>query len=273
MTVHGLQPTWYDVLGVDRDASPQEIKAAWRRATDALEPGSGSGRFRSLNDAADVLLDPARRSAYDEALGAPDAGGDDPLHEDGALDPSAPPPPPAPTPGSGDHAPGPAGRRPLVLAGLLSLLTVAALAAAAYLALEVREDAQVAQARDRAPAAAERAAEAILAYDYRSLPEDRSRAARYLTDAFEEKYLENFALLEKQEDGTPGAAVQTRTVVKATVLGSGVMDAEPDRVRVLVYVNQVSERPQRDPQIFQNRVTVEMERVGSRWLVDDLKSY
>ena len=51
-------PTWYDVLGVSRDASPAEIKAAWRHATDKFEPGSGSGQFRMFNEAADVLLDP-----------------------------------------------------------------------------------------------------------------------------------------------------------------------------------------------------------------------
>ena len=61
-------PTWYDVLGLDRDATPAEIKAAWRHATDRFEPGSGSGQFRMFNDAADVLLDPERRRAYDETL-------------------------------------------------------------------------------------------------------------------------------------------------------------------------------------------------------------
>jgi len=40
-------PTWYDVLGVSRDATPAEIKAAWRNATDKFEPGSGSGQFRA----------------------------------------------------------------------------------------------------------------------------------------------------------------------------------------------------------------------------------
>ena len=75
-------PTWYDVLGVSRDASPAEIKAAWRDATDKFEPGSGAGQFRMFNDAADVLLDPARRAEYDASLDAPGV--------------SSEPPPPAP---------------------------------------------------------------------------------------------------------------------------------------------------------------------------------
>jgi Mce-associated membrane protein len=156
---------------------------------------------------------------------------------------------------------------------ILALLTVTAVVVAGYFGLKVRDNARVADARDEAPAAAERAAKAILAYDYRQLPADRKRASVYLTPGFRKEYLENFTLLEKQKDGTPGAAVQTKTVVSAAVLGSGVMDADADAARVLVYVNQTSTRPDRDPQIFQNRVALTMEKDGNRWLVDDLKSY
>src|SRR6187200_214445 len=70
MTPTSPNPTWYDVLGVPRDASSTEIKAAWRNATDKFEPGSGSGQFRMFNEAADVLLDPDRRAAYDASLDA-----------------------------------------------------------------------------------------------------------------------------------------------------------------------------------------------------------
>ena len=89
-------PTWYDVLGVHRDASPAEIKAAWRTATDTFVPGSGSGgQFRMFNEAADVLLDPERRAAYDETLGAApvDTTVVEPEHEEPG--PSAPGPVPA----------------------------------------------------------------------------------------------------------------------------------------------------------------------------------
>src|SRR5215218_6746982 len=68
----GPGPTWYDILGVAHDASPAEIKAAWRSVTDRFEPGSGTSQFRLFNEAADVLLDPDRRAAYDaELAGAP----------------------------------------------------------------------------------------------------------------------------------------------------------------------------------------------------------
>ncbi len=155
----------------------------------------------------------------------------------------------------------------------LALLTVLALVTAGYFGLKVRTDAQVSDARDQAPATAERAAKAILEYDYRRLPADRKRASVFLTPSFRKDYLETFTLLEKQKDGTPGAAVQTKSVVTAQVLGSGVIDAEADVVRVLVYVNQTSQKPGAKPEVFQNRAAMTMEKDGNRWLVDDLKSY
>src|SRR6201989_2666559 len=87
---HTPGPTWYDVLGVSRDADAEEIRASWRAATDKFEPGTGAGQFRMFNEAADVLLDPARRAAYDASLDSPDT----------TPDVSPPPPPAAPPAGT-----------------------------------------------------------------------------------------------------------------------------------------------------------------------------
>ena len=71
-----MHPTLYDILGVSPDASREEIRAAWREAADRFEPGQGGGtrQFRLFNEAAEVLLDPERRKAYDAQL----AGGERP---------------------------------------------------------------------------------------------------------------------------------------------------------------------------------------------------
>ena len=50
----------YEVLGVRRGASPQEIEAAYRRA--ALERRYQDGSWRELRDAYDVLQDPEQRA-------------------------------------------------------------------------------------------------------------------------------------------------------------------------------------------------------------------
>jgi curved DNA-binding protein CbpA len=59
----------YVVLGVRRQASPDEIARAYRRAARATHPDSsaaGSGeRFQAVSDAYHVLRDPGRRADYD----------------------------------------------------------------------------------------------------------------------------------------------------------------------------------------------------------------
>ena len=64
----------YQLLGVPREASRQEIALAWRRRARAEHPDARPGdvaapdRFRALAGAWQVLGDPARRAAYDPAL-------------------------------------------------------------------------------------------------------------------------------------------------------------------------------------------------------------
>ena len=60
----------YVVLGVGRQASPEEIARAYRRAARLTHPdsggsGTGSERFRLVSDAYEVLRDPGRRAGYD----------------------------------------------------------------------------------------------------------------------------------------------------------------------------------------------------------------
>jgi curved DNA-binding protein CbpA len=70
----GPGPDLYQLLGVPRGASREEIALAWRRRARAEHPdarpadGAAPGRFRALAGAWQVLGDPARRAAYDRAL-------------------------------------------------------------------------------------------------------------------------------------------------------------------------------------------------------------
>ena len=67
-------PDLYQLLGVSRDASREEIALAWRRRARDEHPDArpadadAAARFRALAEAWQVLGDPARRAAYDSAL-------------------------------------------------------------------------------------------------------------------------------------------------------------------------------------------------------------
>lgn len=59
----------YETLGVERDASEQEIRTAYRRASMRAHPdrdGGSEAAQQAVNAAFEVLIDPARRAAYDE---------------------------------------------------------------------------------------------------------------------------------------------------------------------------------------------------------------
>ncbi|QIG41406.1 DnaJ domain-containing protein [Nocardioides anomalus] len=250
-----MTPTWYDLLGVDRDATAAEIRTAWRDAIADLDPGDR--RFRSLNEAAEVLLDPQRRAAYDATL--------EPEPEPA----TAPEPEPADEetarPLTHDE---PGGRRPtwVVPAWLLAALAVLlalVLGCAAYLLTQPSDD-DIAEASSQAQGAAETAVTTILAYDYRHLDDDQQAAGELMTASYRAKYDELFTVIKQN-------AAEVKPVVTVQVVASGIVRSGDDRVQVLVFVNRPTTNAKTtEPVVSRDQVVMTMVKQGDAWLVDGL---
>lgn len=71
-----MSKDYYKILGVDKTASADEIKRAYRKLAHQYHPDKADGdeaRFKEINEAYQVLSDPTKRSQYDQ-FGTADFG-------------------------------------------------------------------------------------------------------------------------------------------------------------------------------------------------------
>src|SRR3989442_5140448 len=70
-----LRPDYYKTLGVDKKATPEEIKKAYRKLARKYHPDrnpddkQSEARFKEVSQAYDVLGDPEKRKQYDSGSG------------------------------------------------------------------------------------------------------------------------------------------------------------------------------------------------------------
>lgn len=280
-----MNASWYDLLDVAPDASEAEIRAAWKAAIADLDPSDR--RFRVHNQAAEVLLDPKRRAAYDAELAAAEATGTNepteapmtgssvvtetrrprlPWPRRKAHEPEVPAASVAPV---ADQVPGtePAPARrgvPGWILAVLAVLTAVAVAAVAVVWFTMPSDASVEESTRAAQSAAERAVGPILSYDAAHLDEDQQAAESYMTSDYRKQYDQLFEVIKQN-------APDTGTVVKAQVIASGIVRSGNDRVDVLLFVNRpTTNKKQTQPVVYKDQVTVTMQLVDGNWLVDDM---
>lgn len=246
-------PSWYDLLGVAPDAPADEIRAAWRSRIADLDPTDR--RFAVLNQAAEVLLDPQARAAYDAEL-APDTA------REPAPDAAADAAPTTERVADGAAA---SRRRPFVpgwvLVGLAVLTLIVAGAAVAVATLRP-SDRSVEDGTGAALAAAERAIGPVLSYDAKHLAESKAAAETYLTGDARKNYDKLFA------GAIADNAPSTGTVLEGEPIRSGVVRSGEDRVQVFLLVNQTrTNKVDKQPVIYKNWVTVTMQKVDGDWLI------
>ncbi|HEY0889273.1 MAG TPA: DnaJ domain-containing protein [Nocardioides sp.] len=245
-----MSPTWYDLLGVERDATADEIRAAWKAQVADLDPTDR--RFGALSEAAAVLLDAERRRQYDATLPAEPVGRAASASER-VETPAAP------------------GRRPPAgwLLAVLAVVAVLSVALAAYAWSRPNPKAIEDDARD-AQAAAESAVVDVLSYDYRTLADDERDATARLTERYRKD------AYDKVWDTIARNAPGTQSVVTTTVVGSSLVRAAEGRVEVLVLVDRPTTNKEiaadgGQPVVYEDHVTVTLVRSSDGdWLIDDM---
>lgn len=251
-------PSWYDLLGVDESASADEIRAAWKSAIGELDPTDR--RFRVLNQAAEVLLDPEERAAYDEAL-APDVSAASEAAEPAV---EAPPPPPSDPATAAVAEPDAQSARPpaWLLAGLGFLAAV--LVGLCVWQAQKPSDQDIADSTDAALQAAGPAVAALLSYDYRDLDATKKAAEAAITEDYRKTSYAPFF-----DDVIATNAVDTKSIVKSETRSVAITRAGADRVQVFVLVDRVTtNKATTEPVVYRDSATLTMEHVGDEWLID-----
>src|SRR5690606_2031896 len=116
---------------------------------------------------------------------------------------------------------------------VLAVLALVLGTATTVLYLKDREQTAVETASREGMLAASRAARALSSYDYRTIDADMKAAAAMTTGKLRRDY-------EKEMPSFKANATRRQLVGTTTVLKTGVIDAEPDKVTVLVYANRSS---------------------------------
>jgi Mce-associated membrane protein len=267
-----VSASWYDVLGVDEHASPEEIRTAWKDSIAELSPGDR--KFRVCNEAAEVLLDPERRAAYDAEIGvapAAEAAVSTPRDQTGADEPDAH------EPDTSSEAERPAKpvkaarALPAVPGWLIIGLAVAVLAVAGlalWFQTSDNDDQQVETAVGEATAAARTNVPLVLSYDYKNPEAGRDRALQVLTGDLKTDYADLWkkALITNVK--------KAKAFAKSEVVNAGVACVSDDgrRVGVLVVVDATTGNVKQSDDLTIS-FTATMEDVDGQWLVQGLDGW
>jgi Mce-associated membrane protein len=184
----------------------------------------------------------------------PEARADEPEAEAQEVEPEA----------RADETPRRAGPVLLVALSLVALLLAGLVGYLAWSLSGMNDEAE-ARLTGRDVAAAD--VEKILSYDHASFDKGTTEAEKLMTARFRKEYGDTVDLV--RED-----ALAKKSVVRAEVVASSVVEADADRVEALLFVNQTTDAQDlEEPRVDLNRVVVTLVPDGDGgWLVDDLEA-
>ncbi|NGN92774.1 J domain-containing protein [Nocardioides sp. KC13] len=301
-------PTWYDLLDVEPDAATDDIRAAWKSAIADLDPTDR--RFRTLNEAAAVLLDADKRAAYDAELAALEEAAatdedaeaeaqaeDDAVETAPVEDDAADDAPDADEEEPVAEAEESAGRTlpalptwALVAAGVLAVAAVVA-AGVVFFGQEKVETVSNNNVttstvqgavgkqitRNHKLLVEEQGAEALEAAKKAVIPllsydySKMDESKSKAHDVMTKDYREDYdRLFAVLVDNVP----ETKTVVKTLApVDAGVIRVSEDTVQILVLVDRQVTNAQRSTPIgYQEYAMLTMAKVGDEWLVDKVET-
>lgn len=303
-------PTWYDLLDVEPTASTQEIRAAWKAAVGDLDPTDR--RFRTLSEAAAVLLDTDRRAAYDAELTERGAlSRDEETLDEEAADTDAEPAVVVEDAPEGTEAPETSGTKPHAKAAravrrlpyvpawvliVVAILTTAALTSAIVSVVRGAGATQVITAANKNDTTStvqgnygqpvkhdhatliEEPAAAALSAAKEAVPAIVSYDYRHLDADQQRAHGYMTSSYRKQYDKVFAVikdnAPTTKTIVKAlTPVDAGIVRVSGDRVQVLVFFDMPTTNAKNSTPIpYQQYATLTMVDQGGRWLVDNIET-
>jgi Mce-associated membrane protein len=110
-------------------------------------------------------------------------------------------------------------------------------------------------------AAATAAARAIFSYDHKGFDAAVNNGKSFTTGEFTREYEQTTSALRE-------AVISEQAVVRAEVSAAGVVQAQPDRVEVLLYVNQYRKNVNiQGEKMDQNRIVLTMVHTAQGWKV------
>ncbi|HEY9265023.1 MAG TPA: hypothetical protein VIQ11_10495 [Mycobacterium sp.] len=155
-------------------------------------------------------------------------------------------------------------RRTLVV-GAGAVLLAGALAAAGVLGWEVRNQRIVDDAGWQALAAAQQYAVILTGVDAAKLDSNFAAVLDGATGEFKDMYTQSSAGLKQ-------VLIDNEAKATGTVLAAGIKSATPDKVEVMLFVDQaVTNALNPEPRLDRNRIIMTMEKINGRWLASDVE--